>query len=215
MAGSQKQTVANRRNAQKSTGPKTMEGKQKASMNAVKHGLRTKHPVIDSPHLKEDHSEYHELIYTIYQDLDPEGIFEEYLVRQIANALWRSQRVIRCELDTIHYQLDKVDRKVEDLIETHSYFSDDYQATPEEEERLREQTSHRLSVPDSEQSNSLSLYEARLARKITRFYNLLSHLQKRRKSEETKEKIGSLSPRDQGWTIPSSPEFSISLSNSE
>jgi hypothetical protein len=37
-----KRTVANRRNAQKSTGPKTPEDKRKSSLNAVKHGLHSK-----------------------------------------------------------------------------------------------------------------------------------------------------------------------------
>ena len=36
---SQKQIDANRRNAQKSTGPKTKEGKAKSSMNSIKYGI--------------------------------------------------------------------------------------------------------------------------------------------------------------------------------
>jgi len=42
MVISQKQHEANRRNAQKSTGPTTLEGKAAASLNAVTYGLRTR-----------------------------------------------------------------------------------------------------------------------------------------------------------------------------
>ena len=41
MSMTQKQLAANQANAQKSTGPKTDEGKQTASKNAIKHGLNT------------------------------------------------------------------------------------------------------------------------------------------------------------------------------
>ena len=40
---SQKRLDANRRNAQKSTGPRTPEGKAKASANAATHGLSSAH----------------------------------------------------------------------------------------------------------------------------------------------------------------------------
>jgi hypothetical protein len=39
---SDKQGAANRRNAQKSTGPKTPEGKAAVRLNAMKHGLLSK-----------------------------------------------------------------------------------------------------------------------------------------------------------------------------
>jgi len=42
------QILANRRNAQKSTGPRTSQGKSAVSQNAVKHGLLTRHDVITS-----------------------------------------------------------------------------------------------------------------------------------------------------------------------
>ena len=39
---SSKRAEANRRNAQKSTGPRTAAGKDRARFNAVKHGMRAK-----------------------------------------------------------------------------------------------------------------------------------------------------------------------------
>ena len=43
---SRKQRDANRRNALKSTGPKTAKGKAQAKMNALKHGLTAEEIVI-------------------------------------------------------------------------------------------------------------------------------------------------------------------------
>ena len=42
------QILANRRNAQKSTGPRTREGKAAVSQNAIKHGLLARQAVISS-----------------------------------------------------------------------------------------------------------------------------------------------------------------------
>ena len=54
---SQKQIDANRRNAQKSTGPKTKEGKAKSSMNSIKYGIYSDKFLIKNEK-KEDFDEY-------------------------------------------------------------------------------------------------------------------------------------------------------------
>ena len=51
MSTSEKQLIANRQNAQKSTGPKTEAGKKKSSQNAVKHGLHSYQIAINSRRL--------------------------------------------------------------------------------------------------------------------------------------------------------------------
>ena len=48
---SEKKIAANRRNAQKSTGPKTLSGKTIASMNALKHGLCARKPIVTGERL--------------------------------------------------------------------------------------------------------------------------------------------------------------------
>jgi hypothetical protein len=51
------QIEANRKNAEKSTGPKTPEGKQAVASNAVKHGLFTRQLILND----EDPEEYQAL----------------------------------------------------------------------------------------------------------------------------------------------------------
>jgi len=89
-----KRLTANRRNALKSTGPRTPEGKTKASMNALKHGLRASSlavPYLEDP---EDWEVHRSLV---VRDLNPVGYLETILSERIAALLWRLGRVVRYE----------------------------------------------------------------------------------------------------------------------
>jgi hypothetical protein len=105
---SKKQLIANRQNAQKSTGPKTAHGKAVISRNAFKHGLYADDIIIDSPYLKENKVEYDLLLSSLIDELKPIGRFQEYLVCKIANCLWRSRRAIIAETAQINRQLKNV-----------------------------------------------------------------------------------------------------------
>ena len=100
---SEKQIEANRRNAQKSTGPVTPEGKAVSSRNAITHGLYACDNVIKSPHLKEDQAEYDQLLATLTDELKPEGVLQEFLVRKITNSLWRYRRAINAETARVRW----------------------------------------------------------------------------------------------------------------
>lgn len=90
---SERQLAANRLNAQKCTGPKTEEGKQRSSMNSLKHGLTAK--VIVLPH--EDNIEFHEIRAALLQSYQPANPHETMLVDQIAAGYWRTIRARRFE----------------------------------------------------------------------------------------------------------------------
>jgi len=88
-----KQTEANRRNAQKSTGPRTATGKAVARMNALNHGLRAVHLLIPG----EDEEEFTQLREQLFEQFQPEGPLEAQLVDDILAGLWRKRRLVRAE----------------------------------------------------------------------------------------------------------------------
>ena len=85
--------IANRANAQKSTGPKTEEGKAKSSLNALKHGLAAARVVLPN----EDVEAYRALIQGWIDDLQPSDTAEFALVERAAIADWRLKRCVRAE----------------------------------------------------------------------------------------------------------------------
>ena len=90
---SQKQIEANRRNAQKCTGPNTPEGKAASRRNALAHGMRAEHLLLDG----EDPEVFSTLSHHLIDELAPEGTFETELVDQMANLIWRARRIPRFE----------------------------------------------------------------------------------------------------------------------
>jgi hypothetical protein len=94
---SEKKIEANRKNAQFSTGPTSVEGKVKSSRNASKHGLLIKDVVITTRANKEDQTEFDALLAELRECYGPIDIAEDLLVREPAVSYWRSARALRCE----------------------------------------------------------------------------------------------------------------------
>jgi hypothetical protein len=88
-----RQIEANRRNAQKSTGPVTQEGKLQSRCNAVRHGL-TAETVIGA---LEDAEDYKAFEAAIIADYDAQSAVERELVLRLASLLWRLRRVTAIE----------------------------------------------------------------------------------------------------------------------
>ena len=88
-----RQIEANRRNAQRSTGPVTEEGKKRSRRNAVRHGL-TAETVIDA---LEDAEDYAAFQMAVTGDYDPQSPVERELVLRLASVLWRLRRATAIE----------------------------------------------------------------------------------------------------------------------
>lgn len=94
---SYRQVEANRRNALKSTGPKTEAGKQASRCNAVRHGL-TAETVIG---VLEDAEDYKAFEVAVTADYDAQSAVERELVLRLASVLWRLRRATTMENRTV------------------------------------------------------------------------------------------------------------------
>ena len=99
-----KQIEANRQNAQKSTRPKTAEGKATVSQNAVKHGLFAQSVIYG-----ENQAEYEAFHDNFFAEHAPVGAMELFLAERAANLAWRLKRAERMQNEVIE---DMIGRKV-------------------------------------------------------------------------------------------------------
>jgi hypothetical protein len=81
--------AANRANAQRSTGPRTAQGKAKSSLNAVKTGLTGRTILLPS----EDVARYRAHVERFRRELQPVGELETNLVQSLADTQWRLNRI--------------------------------------------------------------------------------------------------------------------------
>jgi hypothetical protein len=95
---------ANRRNALKSTGPRTEEGKNRSRMNAVRHGL-TAETVIGA---LEDAEDYKAFEAAVVADYDARTAVERELMLRLASLLWRLRRSIAIETDLLQSQAEAI-----------------------------------------------------------------------------------------------------------
>jgi hypothetical protein len=155
----------NKANAQHSTGPKSEAGKQRSSLNALRHGLTGHVIVLPS----DDLEAYQRHIQSFVTEYHPKGATENQLVQSLADAAWRQNRV--CALENNLLTLGIVQNATD-------------QAT--------DQVSTALAVAASLDSQTralanLSIHGQRLARQFEKTLALLRELQTNRLTKETYE----------------------------
>jgi hypothetical protein len=94
------QIEANRRNALRSTGPKTEAGKRRSRRNAVRHGL-TAETVIE---VLEDTEDYKAFELSVTSGFDAQTAVERELVLRLASLLWRLRRTTAIETGLLQIQ---------------------------------------------------------------------------------------------------------------
>jgi hypothetical protein len=106
------QVLANRANAQNSTGPKTAEGKQASSANSTKFGLFSAKNCVRP----DEHEEYEAMCAGLLTTLNPVGHLEEMLAADIVRAAWRLRRCTVAEAE-----LEEINRTTQANPATHSH----------------------------------------------------------------------------------------------
>jgi hypothetical protein len=164
---SQAQLEANRRNAQKSTGPKTPEGRAAVRLNGLRHGLASGILVLEG----ESEADFENLLDSLAAEHQPATPTEVLLVRQMAMAGWRLQRIVHME--AAHYRLRRSD--LEDYFEKH--YTD--LAEPDRLAIIADRDDHTLI--------NFSRYEARLERSFHKALTALERLRAQRNSKMTNQ----------------------------
>jgi hypothetical protein len=100
----QPQILANRCNAQKSTGPNTPQGKAVVSQNALKHGLSATRDVITT----ESQEEYDRHRDALLAELAPQTPMESILADRIVSLSWRLKRADLIQNQTIDAMYERI-----------------------------------------------------------------------------------------------------------
>lgn len=101
---SRRKIAANRRNAEKSTGPRSSAGKARSRGNALTHGLTAQHLLLPN----EDPAVFEALRGAMFIALAPQDALEDQLVERLVSLVWRLRRVPAFEVALFawmtHYQ---------------------------------------------------------------------------------------------------------------
>lgn len=103
-----KQAKANKSNAQKSTGPKTAEGKANAKMNAETHGLLSQFALMPG----EDTDQFEALRTMLFEEFQPGGGYEEALVDNLTAQFWRLARLLEMESEILVYAQYSIQHRI-------------------------------------------------------------------------------------------------------
>lgn len=132
----EKQLAANRRNAQRSTGPRTAAGKAVSRWNALKHGVLAQAIIPPALEPHESREAFDQLLETLRQELSPATALEELLVERIATSYWRLGRVLRAESGQIAQGLASAEQVLETDISLRTLGSSAFPTAPSPDERL-------------------------------------------------------------------------------
>ncbi len=177
------QITANKKNSQKSTGPRTSEGKAAVSQNARKHGLFASPTMMRG----EDQAEFDQYREASLDEMRPVGPGESMLATRIVNLAWRLRRAEQMQDQALKMQirsdhLDLVVRQVQ-------WSYREANGLPQEESQPKDDhmtlgRAARNDIANYRVLDRLLLYERRIENSMYKTMKELDKLQAARKAEE-------------------------------
>ncbi len=154
----------NKANAQKSTGPRTDAGKQRSSLNALRHGLTGQTVVLST----EDHSAYQRHSQPFLDEYKPSGATEAQLVQFLVDTSWRMNRAAAVETNLFSLGISEAEDR-------------DPSTSPDTDSALAMALAFREHTRAFAQ---ISIYSQRLARQFERTLDQLRKIQEERRRRE-------------------------------
>ena len=151
---------ANRINAQSSTGPRTEEGKTRASLNALRHGITAKSPVLPG----ESRDPYEKFQHKFVAGLAPSGEVETRLARNMADLQWRIRRCQSLHLDVLKATVTEPLQQVDALNKLALYeqrLTRTFLANMKEFRTLQTERSQREVIDIQDAANRLKLCQSK------------------------------------------------------
>ncbi len=179
------QTNANRVNSQKSTGPKTAEGKAAVSQNAVKHGFFSREKVVKD----EDQADFDLYREAMLAEMGPVGVMESTLAERITSLSWRLRRAERMQHQAVKMQirsdhLDLIFRQVQWSYREANGLKQE-ETCPKGDDMTFGRAA-RNDIASFGVLNKLLLYERRIENSMHKTMKELSKLQAARKAEQAR-----------------------------
>jgi hypothetical protein len=177
------QILANRRNAQFSTGPRSLAGKAASRMNAFRHGLTQQIDVT----MGDDKEARDKFFAAIISSLAPEGAIESQFAHSVADGHWRLNRASSIENNIFTLACSRQADLADDIraaAETADPAETDDPDDPEVEKAL---DAARVFIADPKRFQLLTIYEGRIHRTMTKNLQQLHELQALRRAEESRQ----------------------------
>lgn len=154
---SRKKIEANRRNAQRSTGPKTRRGKRLSKVNALKYGILSTELTNSSSMSKGEKDEYKKYLRDLIIYYKPVGLIEEDLLDRYAVNQFRLRRIIRAENG-------ELDRSAQ--IAQRTFFGENVTPYLDEGEKIQNSTYDSWEAVPAAKINRLAHLAAKIAEDI-------------------------------------------------